>query len=127
MGPLRIAAVNSKVRRAPHPAATFVARLLPKKTQELREGRSRTCCREPETLEDESVLLRFRRSLRSTPLPPQQLPPLPVPVTLPLKLVFPQQVTLPQPLALPQPLVLPLPLPATAGTSSGAASAAAAS
>lgn len=64
--------------------------------------------------EEESVLLRFRRSLRSTPLP--------VPGTLPVKLVLPQQVTFPQPLVLPQPLV------ASVGTTrSGAASAAAAS
>ncbi|TKC40635.1 hypothetical protein EI555_008797 [Monodon monoceros] len=84
--------------------------------EKRREEHARTCCKEPETLADESVLLRLRRSLRSTLPPPQQLPQLPPPVTLPLKLVFPQQVTLPQPLALPQPLVLPLPPLATAGT-----------
>lgn len=120
-----IAALTGSRHPIPPPHAV-VARLLPK-TQQRRQGRARTCCREPETLEDESVLLRFRRSLRSTPLPPQQLPPLPPPMTLPPRLVFPQQLTLPQPLVLPQPLALPLPLPARAGTRSGAASAAAAS
>ena len=81
-----------------------------------REGRPHTCCTEPETLADESVLLRLRRSLRSAPLP--------TPGTLP---VFPQQVKLPQPPVLPQPLMLPLPLLARVGPWSGAATIAAAS
>lgn len=83
-----------------------------------RRGEARTCCTEPETLEDESVLLRFRRSLRSAPpatlAPPPPLlpPPLPPPPPAP-----PKQPPLPQPPAVP---------PST-GTRSGAASAAAAS
>lgn len=106
--------------RQPAPSP-IVPRMRPKTEQlgQLRGGRARTCCTAPETLENESVLLRFRRSLRSTPLP--------APGTPPVKLVLPQQVMLPQPPVLPQPLVLPLPLLARVGTRSGAASAAAAS